>query len=282
MSFQARMIYTLTDEAPALATHSLLPIIRSFLGEANIQIEKRDISLAGRIISNFPEKLTTEQKINNDLYELGQLVELPDSNIIKLPNISASIPQLKSAILELQSQGYDIPDYPEKIKNENDKNIEIRYQKILGSAVNPVLRRGNSDRRVAKAVKDYAKKNPHKLGEWEKSSKTEVVHMTDGDFFSSEKSELIKNTDDLKIKMIDEDGACHILKEKIEVKVADIIDAAKIDIKKLKAFFDKEIKSASKEDVLLSIHLKATMMKVSDPIIFGHAVKSFYSDIFEK
>jgi len=282
MSFQARMIYTLTDEAPALATHSLLPIIRSFLGEANIQIEKRDISLAGRIISNFPEKLTTEQKINNDLYELGQLVELPDSNIIKLPNISASIPQLKSAILELQSQGYDIPDYPEKIKNENDKNIEIRYQKILGSAVNPVLRRGNSDRRVAKAVKDYAKKNPHKLGEWEKSSKTEVVHMTDGDFFSSEKSELIKNTDDLKIKMIDEDGACHILKEKIEVKVADVIDAAKIDIKKLKAFFDKEIKSASKEDVLLSIHLKATMMKVSDPIIFGHAVKSFYSDIFEK
>ena len=282
MSFQARMIYTLTDEAPALATHSLLPIIRSFLGEANIQIEKRDISLAGRIISNFPEKLTTEQKINNDLYELGQLVELPDSNIIKLPNISASIPQLKSAILELQSQGYDIPDYPEKIKNENDKNIEIRYQKILGSAVNPVLRRGNSDRRVAKAVKDYAKKNPHKLGEWEKSSKTEVVHMTDGDFFSSEKSELIKNSDDLKIKMIDEDGACHILKEKIEVKVADVIDAAKIDIEKLKAFFDKEIKSASKEDVLLSIHLKATMMKVSDPIIFGHAVKSFYSDIFEK
>ena len=282
MSFQARMIYTLTDEAPALATHSLLPIIRSFLGEANIQIEKRDISLAGRIISNFPEKLTTEQKINNDLYELGQLVELPDSNIIKLPNISASIPQLKSAILELQSQGYDIPDYPEKIKNENDKNIELRYQKILGSAVNPVLRRGNSDRRVAKAVKDYAKKNPHKLGEWEKSSKTEVVHMTDGDFFSSEKSELIKNADDLKIKMIDEDGTCHILKEKIEVKVADVIDAAKIDIKKLKAFFDKEIKSASKEDVLLSIHLKATMMKVSDPIIFGHAVKSFYSDIFEK
>jgi len=282
MSFQARMIYTLTDEAPALATHSLLPIIRSFLGEADIQIEKRDISLAGRIISNFPEKLTTEQKINNDLYELGQLVELPDSNIIKLPNISASIPQLKSAILELQSQGYDIPDYPEKIKNENDKNIEIRYQKILGSAVNPVLRRGNSDRRVAKAVKDYAKKNPHKLGEWEKSSKTEVVHMTDGDFFSSEKSELIKNTADLKIKMIDEDGACHILKEKIEVKVADVIDAAKIDIEKLKAFFDKEIKSASKEDVLLSIHLKATMMKVSDPIIFGHAVKSFYSDIFEK
>tara|TARA_B100001057_G_scaffold153869_1_gene154040 strand:- start:118 stop:2316 length:2199 start_codon:yes stop_codon:yes gene_type:complete len=276
------MIYTLTDEAPALATHSLLPIIRSFLGEADIQIEKRDISLAGRIISNFPEKLTTEQKINNDLYELGQLVELPDSNIIKLPNISASIPQLKSAILELQSQGYDIPDYPEKIKNENDKNIEIRYQKILGSAVNPVLRRGNSDRRVAKAVKDYAKKNPHKLGEWEKSSKTEVVHMTDGDFFSSEKSELIKNTADLKIKMIDEDGACHILKEKIEVKVADVIDAAKIDIEKLKAFFDKEIKSASKEDVLLSIHLKATMMKVSDPIIFGHAVKSFYSDIFEK
>ena len=282
MSFQARMIYTLTDEAPALATHSLLPIIRSFLGEADIQIEKRDISLAGRIISNFPEKLTTEQKINNDLYELGQLVELPDSNIIKLPNISASIPQLKSAILELQSQGYDIPDYPEKIKNENDKNIERRYQKILGSAVNPVLRRGNSDRRVAKAVKDYAKKNPHKLGEWEKSSKTEVVHMTDGDFFSSEKSELIKNTADLKIKMIDEDGACHILKEKIEVKVADVIDAAKIDIEKLKAFFDKEIKSASKEDVLLSIHLKATMMKVSDPIIFGHAVKSFYSDIFEK
>ena len=282
MSFQASMIYTITDEAPALATYSLLPVIKSFLGEANIQIEKRDISLAGRIISNFPEKLTAEQKINNDLSELGQLVELPDSNIIKLPNISASIPQLKSAILELQSQGYDIPDYPEKIKNETDKDIEIRYQKILGSAVNPILRRGNSDRRVAKAVKDFAKKNPHKLGDWEKNSKTEVVHMTEGDFFSSEKSELIKNADNLKIKMIDENGTSHILKEKIEVKVDDVIDAAKIDIKKLKAFFDNEIQSASKEDVLLSIHLKATMMKVSDPIIFGYAVKSFYSDIFEK
>ena len=282
MSFQARMIYTITDEAPALATHSLLPIIKSFLGEANIQIEKRDISLAGRIISNFPEKLTAEQKINNDLSELGQLVELPDSNIIKLPNISASIPQLKSAILELQSQGYDIPDYPEKIKNKTDKDIEIRYQKILGSAVNPILRRGNSDRRVAKAVKDFAKKNPHKLGDWEKKSKTEVVHMTEGDFFSSEKSELIKNADNLKIKMIDENGTSHILKGKIEVKVDDVIDAAKIDIKKLKAFFDSEIQSASKEDVLLSVHLKATMMKVSDPIIFGYAVKSFYSDIFKK
>ena len=282
MSFQARMIYTITDEAPALATYSLLPVIKSFLGEANIHIEKRDISLAGRIIANFPEKLTAEQKINNDLSELGQLVELPDSNIIKLPNISASIPQLKSAILELQSQGYDIPDYPEKIKNETDRDIEIRYQKILGSAVNPILRRGNSDRRVAKAVKDFAKKNPHKLGDWEKNSKTEVVHMTEGDFFSSEKSELIKNTDNLKIKMIDENGTSHILKEKIEVKVDDVIDAAKIDIKKLKAFFDNEIQSASKEDVLLSIHLKATMMKVSDPIIFGYAVKSFYSDIFKK
>tara|TARA_Y100000022_G_scaffold161774_1_gene144935 strand:- start:4806 stop:7004 length:2199 start_codon:yes stop_codon:yes gene_type:complete len=276
------MIYTITDEAPALATYSLLPVIKSFLGEANIHIEKRDISLAGRIISNFPEKLTAEQKINNDLSELGQLVELPDSNIIKLPNISASVPQLKSAILELQSQGYDIPDYPEKIKNETDRDIEIRYQKILGSAVNPILRRGNSDRRVAKAVKDFAKNNPHKLGDWEKNSKTEVAHMTEGDFFSSEKSELIKNTDNLKIKMIDENGTSHILKEKIEVKVDDVIDAAKIDIKKLKAFFDNEIQSASKEDVLLSIHLKATMMKVSDPIIFGYAVKSFYSDIFKK
>ena len=282
MSFQASMIYTITDEAPALATYSLLPVIKSFLGEANIHVEKRDISLAGRIIANFPEKLTAEQKINNDLSELGQLVELPDSNIIKLPNISASVPQLKSAILELQSQGYDIPDYPEKIKNETDRDIEIRYQKILGSAVNPILRRGNSDRRVAKAVKDFAKKNPHKLGDWEKNSKTEVVHMTEGDFFSSEKSELIKNTDNLKIKMIDENGTSHILKEKIEVKVDDVIDAAKIDIKKLKAFFDSEIQSASKEDVLLSVHLKATMMKVSDPIIFGYAVKSFYSDIFKK
>ena len=282
MSFQASMIYTITDEAPALATYSLLPVIKSFLGEANIHVEKRDISLAGRIIANFPEKLTAEQKINNDLSELGQLVELPDSNIIKLPNISASVPQLKSAILELQSQGYDIPDYPEKIKNETDRDIEIRYQKILGSAVNPILRRGNSDRRVAKAVKDFAKKNPHKLGDWEKNSKTEVVHMTEGDFFSSEKSELIKNTDNLKIKMIDENGTSHILKEKIDVKVDDVIDAAKIDIKKLKAFFDNEIQSASKEDVLLSIHLKATMMKVSDPIIFGYAVKSFYSDIFKK
>ena len=281
MSIESRIIYTKTDEAPALATYSLLPIIKMFSKQANIDIVIRDISLAGRIISSFPESLVDEQKINDDLSELGELVKYSDSNIIKLPNISASIPQLKSAITELQSQGYNIPSYPEKINNQKEKEIHKKYQKILGSAVNPVLREGNSDRRVASAVKNYAKNNPHTMGDWSSDSKTSVAHMDDGDFFSSEKSKLLKKPDKLKIILKDVNGKISILKELIETDSNEIIDAAKIDINKLIAFFKQEFKVAKNQNVLLSLHLKATMMKISDPIIFGHAVRTFYSDIFE-
>ena len=281
MSIESRIIYTKTDEAPALATYSLLPIVKMFSKQANIDIVIRDISLAGRIISSFPESLLDEQKINDDLSELGELVKYSDSNIIKLPNISASIPQLKSAITELQSQGYNIPSYPEKINNQKEKEIHKKYQKILGSAVNPVLREGNSDRRVASAVKNYAKNNPHTMGDWSPDSKTSVAHMDDGDFFSSEKSKLLKKPDKLKIILKDVNGKISILKELIETDSNEIIDAAKIDINKLIAFFKQEFKVAKNQNVLLSLHLKATMMKISDPIIFGHAVRTFYSDIFE-
>ena len=281
MSIESRIIYTKTDEAPALATYSLLPIIKMFSKQANIDIGIRDISLAGRIISSFPESLADQQKINDDLSELGELVKNSDSNIIKLPNISASIPQLKSAITELQSQGYNIPSYPEKINNQKEKEIHKKYQKILGSAVNPVLREGNSDRRVASAVKNYAKNNPHPMGDWSSDSKTSVAHMDDGDFFSSEKSKLLKKPDKLKIILKDVNGKISTLKELIETDSNEIIDAAKIDINKLITFFKQEFKVAKNQNVLLSLHLKATMMKVSDPIIFGHAVKTFFSDVFE-
>ena len=281
MSIESRIIYTKTDEAPALATYSLLPIIKMFSKQANIDIGIRDISLAGRIISSFPESLADQQKINDDLSELGELVKNSDSNIIKLPNISASIPQLKSAITELQSQGYNIPSYPEKINNQKEKEIHKKYQKILGSAVNPVLREGNSDRRVASAVKNYAKNNPHPMGDWSSDSKTSVAHMDDGDFFSSEKSKLLKKSNKLKIILKDVNGKISTLKELIETDSNEIIDAAKIDINKLITFFKQEFKVAKNQNVLLSLHLKATMMKVSDPIIFGHAVKTFFSDVFE-
>jgi len=252
-----------------------------FSKQANIDIGIRDISLAGRIISSFPESLADQQKINDDLSELGELVKNSDSNIIKLPNISASIPQLKSAITELQSQGYNIPSYPEKINNQKEKEIHKKYQKILGSAVNPVLREGNSDRRVASAVKNYAKNNPHPMGDWSSDSKTSVAHMDDGDFFSSEKSKLLKKSNKLKIILKDVNGKISTLKELIETDSNEIIDAAKIDINKLITFFKQEFKVAKNQNVLLSLHLKATMMKVSDPIIFGHAVKTFFSDVFE-
>ena len=281
MSIESRIIYTKTDEAPALATYSLLPIIKMFSKQANIDIGIRDISLAGRIISSFPESLADQQKINDDLSELGELVKNSDSNIIKLPNISASIPQLKSAITELQSQGYNIPSYPEKINNQKEKEIHKKYQKILGSAVNPVLREGNSDRRVASAVKNYAKNNPHPMGDWSSDSKTSVAHMDDGDFFSSEKSKLLKKPNKLKIILKDVNGKISTLKDLIETDSNEIIDAAKIDINKLITFFKQEFKVAKNQNVLLSLHLKATMMKVSDPIIFGHAVKTFFSDVFE-
>ena len=281
MSVESRIIYTKTDEAPALATYSLLPIIKMFSKQANINIVIRDISLAGRIISSFPGSLADEQKINDDLSELGEFVKNSDANIIKLPNISASIPQLKSAITELQSQGYNIPSYPEKINNQKEKEIHKKYQKILGSAVNPILREGNSDRRVASAVKNYAKNNPHIMGDWSSDSKTSVAHMDDGDFFSSEKSKLLKKSDKLKIILKDINGEISTLKKLVETDSNEIIDAAKIDINKLISFFKQEFKVAKNQNVLLSLHLKATMMKVSDPIIFGHAVNAFYSDVFE-
>ncbi|MEC9415570.1 MAG: NADP-dependent isocitrate dehydrogenase [Pseudomonadota bacterium] len=282
MTSSSQIIYTKTDEAPALATYSLLPIIRSFAEQANIKIETRDISLSGRIISSFPDFLTSEQKINDDLVELGKLVKKPNANIIKLPNISASIPQLKSAINELQKQGYEIPDYPEKPQDEHEKNIQKKYSKILGSAVNPVLREGNSDRRVADAVKQFAKNNPHTMGEWKSDSLTNVAHMCGGDFYSSEKSLSIEKITNLRIELRKANGTNVILKENITAKKNDVIDAARIDIQELKTFFRDEIQSAKDEGTLLSLHLKATMMKVSDPIIFGHAVKEYYAEAFKE
>ncbi|MDE0743139.1 MAG: NADP-dependent isocitrate dehydrogenase [Woeseiaceae bacterium] len=278
----SKIIYTKTDEAPLLATYSLLPIIKAFTETANIKVETRDISLAARIICTFPENLNQEQKITDDLKELGDLVKNPVANIIKLPNISASIPQLKAAISELQKQGYLIPNYPDDPKNDNETNIKIKYSKILGSAVNPVLREGNSDRRVAEAVKEFAKNHPHKMGAWKNTSKTNVAHMQDGDFYSSEKSLVINEPVTLKIKLINNDDEHLLLKDEIKIQANEIIDMASMNASKLKAFFTEEIKSSKEKNILLSLHLKATMMKVSDPIIFGHAVTTFYAVCFKK
>ena len=278
----SKIIYTKTDEAPLLATYSLLPIIKAFTEAANIKVETRDISLAARIICTFPENLNQEQKITDDLKELGDLVRNPVANIIKLPNISASIPQLKAAISELQKQGYLIPNYPDDPKNDNETNIKIKYSKILGSAVNPVLREGNSDRRVAEAVKEFAKNNPHQMGAWKNTSKTNVAHMQDGDFYSSEKSLAINEPVTLKINLINNDDEHLLLKDEIKIQANEIIDMASMNASKLKAFFTKEIKSSKEKNILLSLHLKATMMKVSDPIIFGHAVTTFYAVCFKK
>ncbi|MCP4001564.1 MAG: NADP-dependent isocitrate dehydrogenase [Gammaproteobacteria bacterium] len=278
----AKIIYTETDEAPALATYSLLPIVQAFTAAANVAVETRDISLAGRIIANFPENLTNEQKQSDALAELGELAKTPEANIIKLPNISASIPQLNAAIKELQSQGYDLPDYPEDPQNDTEKNIKARYAKVLGSAVNPVLREGNSDRRVAAPVKEYAKKHPHSMGVWSKDSKSHVAHMDDGDFYSSEQSVIIKDAGDVKIEFTDLSGSTTVLKESTPVLIDEVIDSSVMSRKALRAFFSKEINAAKEEGVLLSLHLKATMMKVSDPIIFGHAVTVFFADVFEK
>jgi isocitrate dehydrogenase len=277
-----KIIYTQTDEAPALATCSLLPIINVFTQAAGVQVETRDISLAGRIIANFPDNLTDEQKQSDALAELGELAKTPEANIIKLPNISASVPQLTAAISELQSQGYDIPDYPEEPKNDAEKEIKGRYAKVLGSAVNPVLREGNSDRRVAGPVKAYAKKHPHPMGEWNADSKTVVAHMDDGDFYSSEQSAIVETAGDVRIELVAADGAITVLKEKNPVEVAEVIDAAVMNCNALRDYFDRQIEAARNDNVLLSLHLKATMMKVSDPIMFGHAVTVYYSDVFEK
>ncbi|WP_375437715.1 NADP-dependent isocitrate dehydrogenase [uncultured Hymenobacter sp.] len=278
----AKIIYTITDEAPALATYSFLPIVETFTRAADIAVETRDISLAGRILSTFPENLTEDQKQNDDLAYLGELAKTPEANIIKLPNISASIPQLTAAIKELQSQGYNIPDYPADPQSEAEKEVKSRYAKVLGSAVNPVLREGNSDRRVADAVKQYAKKHPHSMGAWSPDSKTHVAHMSEGDFYGSEKSVVMEQAGDVKIEFVAADGNAKPLKEKLALKAGEVIDASVMSKRALRAFFEKEIADAKSTGALLSLHLKATMMKVSDPIMFGHAVTVFFQDVFQK
>jgi len=278
----AKIIYTITDEAPALATQSLLPIIEAFSAAAGVAVETRDISLSGRIIASFPEFLTAEQRINDDLAELGELAKQPDANIIKLPNISASIPQMKAAIKELQAQGYALPDYPEEPKTEQERDAKARYDKIKGSAVNPVLREGNSDRRAPASVKQYARKNPHSMGAWSSSSKSHVAHMTAGDFYGSEQSATMAADDVLKISLQQADGSVKVLKEKVAVLAGEVVDATFMSVKALRDFYAAEVESAKAQGVLFSLHLKATMMKVSDPIMFGHAVKVFYKEIFDK
>ena len=279
-----KIIYTKVDEAPALATYSFLPIVKAFTEAAGVTVETRDISLAGRIIANFPENLTESQRQSNDLAELGELVKKPEGNVIKLPCISASIPQLKSAIKELQGHGYKIPDYPEDPKTDEEKQIKARYDKIKGSAVNPVLREGNSDRRVPGPVKSYAKQNPHPMGEWTADSKSHVVHMKSGDLRSNEKSITItkETMGDAKIEFIGKDGTTKILKEKQPLIDGEIIDATVFSKRALRKFLEEQIGDAKKKDVLFSVHLKATMMKVSDPIIFGHVVSVYFKDVFEK
>ncbi len=281
-SQKSKIIWTKVDEAPALATYSLLPIVNAFTKVANVEIETKNISLAGRILATFPEKLSPEQKINDDLSFLGELVNKPEANIIKLPNISASIPQLKEAIKELKSKGYDLPDYPEEPQNDEEKQIKERYAKCLGSAVNPVLRQGNSDRRVAPSVKKYAQDHPHKLGEWSKDSKTHVAHMSDGDFFGNEKSIVIKNEDNVNIEFVDEHGNVTVLKEKLHLLKDEVFDGTFMSVKALRSFIDEQVTDAKQKDVLFSVHLKATMMKISDPIIFGHFVSVYFKDVFEK
>ncbi|WP_103071495.1 NADP-dependent isocitrate dehydrogenase [Aquimarina sediminis] len=278
----SKIVYTKTDEAPALATYSFLPIVKKFTKTANINIETKDISLASRILSSFPEKLTDKQKQTDALSELGQLAQKPEANIIKLPNISASIPQLKAAIAELQLQGFDLPNYPEDPENDEEKETKKRYDKIKGSAVNPVLREGNSDRRAPKPVKQYARKNPHSMGAWSSDSKTHVATMASGDFRSNEKSVTITNAGDVKIEFIDQNGSSTTLKEKISLLEGEVIDATVMSKKALITFLKEQIADAKEKDVLFSLHMKATMMKVSDPIIFGHAVEVFFADVFKK
>ncbi len=278
----SKIIYTITDEAPALATQSLLPIIKAFTASSGIDVETRDISLAGRIIANFPDYLTEEQRIGDDLAELGELAKTPEANIIKLPNISASIPQLQAALKELRAKGYALPNYPEEAKTEEEKTIKATYAKVLGSAVNPVLREGNSDRRAPASVKQYARINPHSMGAWSADSKSHVSHMQSGDFYGSEKSTTVSGAQDVRIEFVDASGTVSTLKEKVSLLDKEVIDASVMSKNALVNFFDKEIEAAKEQDVLLSLHMKATMMKVSDPVIFGHAVEVFYKDVFAK
>ena len=282
MSTTPKIIYTLTDEAPALATYSLLPIVKAFTRSSDVAVETRDISLAGRIIAAFPDYLTAEQKGSDDLAELGALTTRPEANIIKLPNISASVPQLKSAIAELRDQGYKLPSYPDVATSDDEKDVKARYDKIKGSAVNPVLREGNSDRRAPLSVKNYARKHPHKMGAWSADSKSHVANMSGGDFYGSEKSALIGAAGNVKIELTAADGSKTVLKEKTAVKAGEIIDASVLSKKALSSFIEAQIADAKANNVLFSVHLKATMMKVSDPIIFGIVVSVFYKDVLAK
>ncbi|NJC31867.1 isocitrate dehydrogenase [Xanthomonas arboricola] len=282
MSKTPKIIYTLTDEAPYLATQSLLPIIDAYTNTAGIVVETRDISLAGRILSLFPEHLSDAQKIADDLGELGELATTPEANIIKLPNISASVPQLKAAIAELQGQGYALPAYPDTPKDDAEKDVKARYDKVKGSAVNPVLREGNSDRRAPLSVKNYARKHPHRMGKWSSDSKSHVAHMDDGDFFGSEQSTTVAAAGALKIEFVGNDGSSSVLKDKVVVKAGEIVDAAVLSKRALASFIDAQIADAKAKDVLFSVHLKATMMKVSDPVLFGVVVGEFYKDTLSK
>ncbi|ARU59494.1 isocitrate dehydrogenase, NADP-dependent [Oleiphilus messinensis] len=278
----SKIIYTQTDEAPALATYSLLPIISAFAQKADVEVETSDISLSARILANFPENLTDEQKVPDALTELGELALDPSANIIKLPNISASIPQLKAAIAELQSQGFDIPDYPEDPQNDQEADIKDRYSKVLGSAVNPVLRQGNSDRRAPAAVKAYARKHPHSMGPWSQASQTHVAHMRHGDFYSSEQSTVVEKEGDVRIEFVAENGDIRVLKEKTHVLAGEVIDSMRMKAQALRDFFEDQLNDAKNTNLLFSLHVKATMMKVSHPIVFGHCVTVFYKDLFEK
>ncbi len=279
---QDRILYTYTDEAPALATHSLLPIIQAFSRAAGLVIETRDISLAGRILASFPDELPPDRRKPDDLTELGEVAKTPDANIIKLPNISASIPQLQAAIKELQQHGFPVPDYPEEPRDDREKAIKATYAKVLGSAVNPVLREGNSDRRVATAVKAYARSHPHSMGAWSSESKTHVTHMTGGDFYGSEQSVVIPESGALRIELVGSDGQTTVLKDVVKVGANDVVAAAVMSRRALQAFFAQAIADAKAANLLLSLHLKATMMKVSDPIMFGHAVRAYYDAVFQK
>ena len=281
MSKPADIIYTFTDEAPALATYSFLPIVQAFTKAANITVETRDISLAGRILANFPDHLLPEQRQPDALEQLGELAKTPEANIIKLPNISASLPQLLAVIQELQAQGYNIPNYPAEPQNEAEKSIKLRYAKVIGSAVNPVLREGNSDRRVAVAVKKYAQKNPHRVGAWKKESRSHVVHMDAKDFYGSEKSVVVEAAGIVRIELVTSSGVT-VLKEKTNVTAGELIDATVMSVVALRSFYENSITAAKAEDILLSLHVKATMMKVSDPILFGHAVTVYFKDVFAK
>ncbi len=279
---KSQIIYTIVDEAPALATYSFLPIVKAFTKTADIEIETRDISLAGRILANFPESLSPEQKINDDLSYLGELANKKEANIIKLPNISASLPQLQAAIKELNEKGYNVPSYPENPANDAEKEIKTRYAKVLGSAVNPVLREGNSDRRAPLCVKEYARKHPHRMGAWSNTSRAGVAYMNEGDFYGNEKSITLPEATSIRIELVDKAGNVTVLKEKLALQKDEVFDATYMSANKLSAFYEAQMQDAKEKGLLLSLHLKATMMKVSDPIMFGYAVKTFFKDVFEK